>query len=210
MSQKGKYNIMSIYRIARNPSIVTETERIVVEFAITEGGRIYIFTEEDVDPVFLETVLNEGKKGDLGGYPPINIKYSGTVYKVDLVPDEDARSGHRSDRIKLSTGKSNFLGTRHISLSDNDPICKRGAISIYRTAKGEKFTDNDKNVNKSNCLLAARGFVYYMIDDIEDYFEKRITRDEMQRLADEKYSKLSKSQQEKYAKLGEKLEKEGV
>ena len=52
----------------------------------------------------------------------------------------------------------------------------------------------------------GRGFVYATIDDSEDYFDGNIDKDEMQKIADEKYSKLPKSKQDYYNNIGEKIE----
>lgn len=52
----------------------------------------------------------------------------------------------------------------------------------------------------------GRGFVYATIDDLEDYFDGNIDKDKMQKIADEKYSKLPKSKQDYYNNIGEKIE----
>lgn len=179
---------------------------VIIEYCVTKSGKIYLFTEEDLDPALInmQSILNEGK-GNLGGYPPVTVRYSGSNFKVELIPEEDFNARHSAARVKIYTPNKSITGTRRISFSDDDPICKRGALSIYRS-EGEKFSDS-KDFRKSTALSVGRGVVYALIDDFEKYYNKEIDREELQRMVDEKYSNISKSKQDYYNNIAEGIEK---
>ena len=197
-----------IYKIIKkDTNSINYDSTITVEYAVTKGGNIYIFTEDDVDPEIVKlskSLLLESKSNNtLGSYPPINVKYSRKTYKVQLIPESDFKANHGTSRVKISGGISNQ--TRHISFSNDDPICKRGAISIYAT-KTKKF-DYDPKIEKSIMMDVAKGFIYATIDDLEDYYNGKIYKNEMQKIADEKYSNIPKAKQDKYNKTAEKYSK---
>ena len=198
---------MSIYSVNMRHNRNDELDKddsMLIEFAVLESGKLILFTEEDVDISVREStsIFLEGSRN----YKPIKISYKGATYGVQVIPSEVFSGGHQGNRVKLFVGGAE-AGARHIAYTDDDPICLRGALSIYQTTKGKSFKDRD--VMNQNCIDAATGFVYHMIDDLEDYYNGEIDDETMQKKANEKYSALRQSKKEEYTKAGEKLRKKG-
>lgn len=163
----------------------------VIEFAYNDDD-IIIATDKDCcisleeSSVLLESSFR---------HPAIPITYNGNNYGVQIIPAKDFIGKHAADRAKFENN-GNQVATRRIFFE----MPKRGCVSAFKSEnKKDRFID-DKNYTKE-CKYACVGFVYYMIDDIENFYNSIINFDQIKYLTNIKYNSLSQNQKENLAKI---------
>lgn len=187
-----------IYTIKKNKSNQNMECVFIAEFTF-DGENILIAMDEDCrfNISDIATILESGDSS-IGDHPYVNIYYNGNKYGVQVIPEKLFIGKHPAGRVKFANNSKRGVATRTVFF--DMPL--RGCVTIYRS-KTEKYTDSPNYTEE--CRKACIGFVYYSINDIEDYYLDRITFDEFRYRVECGYNLLRQSEKEKIAKTAFKM-----